>query len=371
MNKPNLIIRLHRRLLPNNETIGWVPYLWLVYLLGFLIPVYAQRSTGELVYSLLLCAAFLVLYFRAYWVSGRQLWPYIAAIALIGALGLPIHGTAMTFFIFAGSFAGYADRPRTAFTLIAILMAVQTALLLALDLHWIYLLVGNIFTPLIGAVNIYYAELERKNKALQLSRVETEQMARFAERERIGRDLHDLLGHTLSVIALKADLAAKLIPKDPDQAKQHIEEVRHISRTTLQEVREAVRGFREQGLAGELANARTALEAMDVHFHHDPIPTNLPTAVEAALAMILREAITNTVRHAQANNFNIAFQQDADNLTVVIREDGIGGPDKEGQGIRGMRDRIQALNGTLTINRQNGRRITLTIPNPPAPEAGG
>src|SRR5690606_25498793 len=128
-------------------------------------------------------------------------------------------------------------------------------------------------------------------------------LAGLAERERSGRDLHDLLGHTLSLVALKSDLAARLVERDPAAARSEIDAVSRIARDALAQVRSAVSGIRSAGIAAELASAKLLLECDGVTLRHDwdeggLAGGGLSPAIENALALVVREAATNVQRHA-------------------------------------------------------------------------
>src|SRR6185436_16122242 len=245
------------RLLPRDRGIGYLPYLWLVYLVLFLVaPVLRRASTAEWAVTLAALPVFLVLYFRGYWLEGRRLYPIIAAIAALGALFIWRNPGAVAFFIYAGAFVGHVGPPRTAARVLAGVVALLVICVFAMHLPLSTWLPGAVMTPIIGTVNIRQAQIRRASLA---SREEIEQSAQTAERERIARDLHDLLGHSLSLIALKSELAAKLAERDPARAAAEIREVEQVSRQALGEVRAAVRGYRSLGLAAELAHAQKAL----------------------------------------------------------------------------------------------------------------
>ena len=153
---------------------------------------------------------------------------------------------------------------------------------------------------LVGFGNHYWALSHCAAEKLQLAQEEIEHLAKVAERERIARDLHDLLGHTLSLITLKAELARKLVDRDPQRAKQEMQDVEHTSRAALADVREAISGYRGQGLAAELLRARQTLETAGITVDCEASEVPLSPAQETVLALALREAVTNVVRHAQA-----------------------------------------------------------------------
>ena len=179
-------------------------------------------------------------------------------------------------------------------------------------------------------------------------------LAAVAERERIARDLHDLLGHTLSVITIKAELAAKLAARGDRRAEQEMREVESISRGALREVREAVVGFRRADLDAELANARLACEAGDIRLAVDRPSIELLPDREAVLAMSLREAITNVVRHADARHCRTSLAREGERIRLTVADDGRGGVIREGAGLAGMRERVEQARGEMTIELPTG-----------------
>src|SRR5690606_17486442 len=155
-------------------------------------------------------------------------------------------------------------------------------------------------------VNVERAS-EEKDHELRLSHDEVRRLAATAERERIGRDLHDLLGHTLSLITLKLELSRKLFDRDPAASRRELEDAEAVARHALAEVRSAVTGIRAADLAAELASARLMLESSCVHLDYDVPPTGLSPDIERGLALVLREAATNIARHANAGVAQIIF----------------------------------------------------------------
>jgi two-component system sensor histidine kinase DesK len=183
-----------------------------------------------------------------------------------------------------------------------------------------------------------------------------------AERERIARDLHDILGHTLSVVILKSELAARVIDHDPKAAKAHIEEVERISRDALREVREAIAGYHRGDLRTELEHARSTLETagLVVEEHCDTI--EMPTAYERVFALALREAVTNIVRHANAQRCSISLRLRRQAYVLEIHDNGVGGALEPGMGMRGIRERVSALGGTAIWQNDHGTRLAIEVP---------
>ena len=174
---------------------------------------------------------------------------------------------------------------------------------------------------------------EEKDAELQLSHDEVRRLAATAERERIGRDLHDLLGHTLSLITLKLELSRKLFDRDPDAARREVEEAEKVARHALAEVRSAVSGIRAADLAAELASARLLLESSGVQLDYEHPPADLPDDVERGLSLVLREAVTNIARHAEARAATIEVRREHASVCMLISDNGRGGIDADGNGL--------------------------------------
>lgn len=366
----NRLLRLHRRLLPNRPEIGWMPYLWLVYLIFFYFKWYfVPFEPVEFGISLAATALFLALYFRGYWLKGRRQLFNMAAICALGVILGPVNPGASVFFIYAASYTGHLGGRRRGVAAMAGINAIVGLETLLLDMpfnFWFWpLLIGN----MVGLINLYYAELERKSAALKLSQDEVRRLAATAERERIARDLHDVLGHTLSVIAIKAELAGKLITRQPTRAVEEILAVQRIAREALAEVRDTVRGYRAAGLASECASARLALEAAGIRFEAQLPEKPLPPQTDSLLAIVLREAVTNILRHApDAGICELSFVRDRYRCSMTIRDDNPHPPRKlqQGSGLTGMRERLEQVGGRLDVAINGGMTLTATVPLPVA-----
>jgi two-component system sensor histidine kinase DesK len=195
-----------------------------------------------------------------------------------------------------------------------------------------------------------------------------------AERERIARDLHDVLGHTLSLIVLKAELASRLAGRDPERAAAEIRDVERVSRKALAEVREAIRGYHAT-LEDEVARAGSLLRAAGIHAGLAVQLPPLDRAREEAVALALREAVTNVVRHSGATTCAVRLSASGDACTLAVEDDGRGGIAAEGHGLRGMRERVEALGGTVRWACRRGTTLTVTLPRgeggePALPPAG-
>jgi len=367
-----LLTSIHRRLLPPNPWIGWMPYLWLIYLGFFYGKYFFMTPPGrEIVAVIITSALFLRLYFSGYWRHGRQLWLNIGGLAALGAIMAPINAGSSVFLIYAGSFTPFVGSRRVTIAMVAGLLLVVGLEAFFVQPNPGFWAPAAILIPLIALANYHYYSMARKESALRKSREEVRQLATVAERERIARDLHDLLGHTLSVIALKSELAAKLVERDATRAGNEIRDVERISREALVEVREAVTGYRRQGLGGELDSAVLALKAADIAYRTEGKAPELSAPAESVLAMVLREAVTNVIRHAGAGRCRIALDSRNGVTRLVVEDDGRGARTYGGgSGLDGMRARVEDLGGEFRIEADGGTRLTVTLPpdTAPAPE---
>lgn len=191
-----------------------------------------------------------------------------------------------------------------------------------------------------------------------------DRMAKVAERERIARDLHDVLGHTLSLITLKAELADQLLtePADIDRARREVADVKAISRAALAEVRQTIRGYRVATFETELDRVAAMLRAAGIALTCERDTVNLDSPHEVALGMVLREAVTNVVRHARAQKCHIRVQKTGATLSLEVEDDGPGGAYPEGEGLRGMRERIEPLGGSVLLQKSGGTRLRVCVP---------
>jgi two-component system sensor histidine kinase DesK len=342
----------------------WLPFIWLAYLCFFFVhPVFDHVGPAEWALDIAGVAVFLALYFAFFLVpSPRNRW-CIVGMLLLGIAFAPWNGGAVGFFIYAASLTPFAVESEKAAVagLFGIVCLVALEWRLA-HLENSFLAVGVFFCAIVGGGNIYFAQRNRNLRKLRLAHDEIEHLAKVAERERIARDLHDVLGHTLSLIALKSELAGKLVDRDPEQARREIHDVENAARDALSEVRQAILGYRSKGLNEEFKQARTTLETAGVAVDLQSAPIKLPAAQEGVLSLALKEAVTNVVRHAQAQHCWVRFERVNGHCVLQVRDDGRGGSQVEGNGLRGMRERIEALGGELHRSTVNGTSLEIKLP---------
>ncbi|MBA8884039.1 sensor histidine kinase [Dokdonella fugitiva] len=361
------------RLSPDLAEQGWAP-LWSLLYLGFLFLNYNGRPTSTwLPPTVLSVCVFLPLYFRALQVCGRRRLYYGAAIALLGYALIAVNTGANTYLIYAGACASAAGISlRRLIEIIAGALVVFSLELWLLGWPGEYIALSVTITAMVGlaisAANHFHHEKRLRLAELKLSHDEVRRLAALAERERIGRDLHDLLGHTLSLITLKSELAVKLFERDAQAARREIADVERVARDALGQVRRAVTGIRTAGLSAELASARLLLESSDVRLEYELAEAPLPAEIETVLALTVREAVTNIQRHAHATRARVQVGVEDGVAHLEISDDGIGATIVPGNGLGGMRERLALLDGRLEIQSVRGRgtRVAASVPLPPA-----
>jgi two-component system sensor histidine kinase DesK len=386
-----LLLRWRARLVPESLGLGWMPiftlgylaFLFMPFVLGWLADArggWVGAASQVLWPTLLSIAVFLPLYFASYRFEFAGKLACMLAIAGIGYALMPVNPFANAYTIYAIGFAAGAGRTLWSRMAWALLILGGLCLeIVLLDIPVFVFLITLLVSLGVFFGQYHFIENLRKRAELKLSHDEVRRLATLAERERIGRDLHDLLGHTLSLVALKSDLAGKLLARGDGSdaravearaaAQREIAEVSRVAREALAQVRSAVTGIRAAGIAAELVSAKLLLETDGVAFAAQIDPRwleggALPADVEIALAMTVREAVTNIQRHARARNASVELETIGGDAVLRIVDDGRGGAIVPGNGLGGMRERIEALGGRLRIEsrRGEGTRIEARLP---------
>jgi two-component system sensor histidine kinase DesK len=359
------------KIYPNHGRHRWMPILWLPFMIWFFVdPIWRHAGPllwiGNTLYGLLFVWLYLYAFSRP---EPRKLFA-VAAMTVMAAILIPFNnGAVACLLVYAIAAGGSTTSLRRVLSLIALDVA-----LLGWFAHRMHVPVefwGSmlLLIILVGLGNHFGVIAHCAETKLQLAQDEIEHLAKVAERERIARDLHDLLGHTLSLVTLKAELARKLVDRDPQRAKQEMQDVEHTSRAALADVREAISGYRGQGLAAELLRARQTLETAGIAVDCEASEVPLSPAQETVLALALREAVTNVVRHAQAQTCSVRLGRDEQLCTLEIADNGCGAEAPEGNGLRGMRERLEAIGGSLQRQTAAGTRLVIHLPLAPMASA--
>jgi two-component system, NarL family, sensor histidine kinase DesK len=367
---------------------GWrrvaLPALPLAYLVYVAISVTENSHGANRVAGYIILAAFAACWLAppllisdqasARTISGRTFWAYFGVLLALSLAELPFaHAAGFVAFIFltmlSVAYLGRRSVPLVAALSVAALVVPVVIPSWHLSLGASFGDVTPVAIPVVAIVTFITLQVLRGNQALAEARAELARLAAENERMRIARDLHDLLGHSLTTITVKASLARRLGPADPAQALGHIAEVEELCRRALADVRSAVSGYRDVTLAGELARGRELLRASG-------IAADLPTATDAVdpahqelFGWAVREGLTNVVRHARASYCTIRLSP----LAVEIVDDGVGdratgGDAPPGNGLSGLRERVTAAGGSVDVGplQAGGWQLRVTL----APEDG-
>ncbi|MEU2246343.1 sensor histidine kinase [Streptomyces sp. NPDC019224] len=325
---------------------------------------------------LVFVGAYLILVFRH---TSKALDPFRvrASLAFLGALAVLLSLTFGTpwlvLFVYVAVSVGATLPLRTARWLIPVVTAVMAGVGATLE-DARDTLVALVFPALLGGFAMTgVRQLVRTTIELRAARATVAQLAANEERLRLARDLHDLLGHSLSLITLKSELAGRMLPDRPELAAAQVADIEQVSRQALADVRSAVTGYRRPTLPGELAGARTALAAAGVTAEVPAdAPDGLPEKAEEVLAWGLREAVTNVVRHSGAHRCTVTLAPrqalDGRVLELTVADDGRGATGTApGNGLTGLAERLATVDGTLitrATHPRSGKGFTMVLSVP-------
>jgi two-component system sensor histidine kinase DesK len=353
---------------------GWrrffFPAFWLIYLGQAASGVHKHAHGAAAFVGYLLIATFAAVYLMSLpvgWASqrvpSRTFWLlYAAALAITVAEGFIAHADALVFLVYIAVLT-VATRRRFALPAV-VAMTVAAGVLPRIvpgwggEVGW-----GIAMSVLLVPLAMFgFFRIVQANIALAAARAEVARLAAENERSRIARDLHDLLGHSLTTITVKAGLARRLAEHgDAERAFAEIAEVEKLSRRTLGDVRAAVSAHHEVSLTGELATAREVLRAAGMVAELPPSVAEVDPTVSELFGWVVREAVTNVVRHSRANHVRITLGPNF----VEVFDDGRGGVPGAGHGLRGLRERVEAAGGTLTAAGSiSGFRVRAEVPVP-------
>jgi len=352
---------------PGRFRKNWLGLLWLIYLLWLPVQPILEHASWQ-IWTITGVSVLVFLPLYLYDVYFADDWRVSLVIILVmfalGTAVMPLNVGASSYFVYGAGMIGWTFTPRRAYRC----LAGYCAAIPLLSAWWLHDIIWGwsmalVFSSIVGISCIAQAEERRTNARLTLANETVERLAKVAERERIARDLHDVLGHTLSLIVLKSELASKLADRDAAAAANEIRDVEKIARDALGELREAVTGYRSAGIAAEIDRAKNVLETAGVAVDAQADQVRLPPTHEGVLALAIRESVTNVVRHAQAQSVRLRLAQHDGVARYEIVDDGRGSTVmREGNGLAGMRERIEALGGTMQRDGRDGTRLVLTVP---------
>ncbi|OAB42321.1 sensor histidine kinase [Paenibacillus glacialis] len=354
------------------EKLGFFPYVWLIYLFLPIINT-AQEQGLKLVLGYLMIGVFAISYRQLYFASEEGSFSYWLATQMVIIFILSYFYNPYNFFMgfFTANFIGYYTNSfKFKVSLGSLAIIVSLPIILNLNsiapkqyLFFLPFLIIMLMSPFgIRSMN-RHQQLELK---LDEANEHIKQLVKREERMRIARDLHDTLGHTLSLITLKSQIVDRLITKDPARAQLEAKEIERTSRAALRQVRELVSDMRAVTIAEEMLEVQVILQSADItsHFEGDAKLVGIPDLTQNILSLCLREAITNIIKHSRAKNCNVTLEQKNSEVTLIVRDDGIGLKEDhhDGNGLKGMNERLSLIEGSLAVSSGEGTTYTINIP---------
>jgi two-component system sensor histidine kinase DesK len=356
------------------KKLGYFPYLWLLYI-SMPIIYMTQEQGLKAVCGYIMIGVFIFTYRQLYFVEGRPSFSYLLALQMLIILILTLFYSPYNMFMgfFSSNFIGWhTDKFKFKVSIIA-LMIIETLPII--------INMGNIspkeYLFLIPFIIIMLATpfgmrsmKKHQNLELQLDQANEhiKQLIKREERMRISRDLHDTLGHTLSLITLKSQLVEKLVDKNPTRARLEAKEIERTSRAALKQVRELVSDMRAVTLTEELIEVKVILQSAHIGLavEGNIKLAGIPDLTQNILSMCLREAITNIVKHSQASSCTIHIEQLEAKIMLTVQDNGIGcdvdNHSLQGNGLKGMRERLSLIEGSVVLSSNKGTTLTITSP---------
>ncbi|EXX87138.1 histidine kinase [Paenibacillus darwinianus] len=369
------------------KNTGLSPYVWVVfYILPFYF-IFRSSSPYEVAIGILMIIGFFVCYVLSFVSRGWLVYFWTSVQILISIMMTLLFGY-VYFALFLAFFIGNIQNRVGFFTLYSIHLL---STVFSINYGFVtqnpvfitqlpFVLVSLVAVILLPVTTYNRNKSDKLQGQLENANKRISELVKLEERQRIARDLHDTLGQKLSLIGLKSDLAGKLIGSDPHRALAEISDVRQTARMALKEVREMVTQMRGTSMEDEIFRIKQILSAAQIEFilEGDPKLTDTSLLNETVISMCLKEAITNVVRHSRATACSVAIEPSRTELVVRVKDNGIGIGGGEparfrGHGIRGMKERLEFVNGSLQIESDNGTTVIVKVPNvvqQPEKEAG-
>jgi two-component system, NarL family, sensor histidine kinase DesK len=355
---------------------GIYPYIWTVLCILPFYFIFQSSSTIEIIVGILLTILFFIFYRIAFISKG---WPvYLWTFLLIG---ISITSTSLFSYVYFAFFLAYFIgniKDRIAFITLYFVHLISTSV----SINYNIVLHEELFLKQLPFVIIIWISVillpfsihNRKERGQLEEKLEDankriSELVKLEERQRIARDLHDTLGQKLSLIGLKSDLARRLINKDPDQARNELKDVQQTARTALNEVRKMVSSMRGIRLKDEIIRVKQILKAAQINFvsEQEFTLTNVSLLTENILSMCLKEAVNNVVKHSGASSCYISIEQSWNETVIIVRDDGVFSGEEDyfarGNGLIGMNERLEFVNGSLDVITKEGTTLIIKVPN--------
>lgn len=358
-----------------HKSTGLSPYVWVVfYILPFYF-IFRSTSTYQVVFGTLMIVMFFAFYVLSFLAKGWLVYFWTSLQILISITMSLVFGY-IYFSLFLAFFIGNIKNKAGFITLYSIHLVTTIITvnygLLTRNPFFItqlpFVLVSVVGVILLPVTNYNRNKNDQLQGQLEDANKRISELVKLEERQRIARDLHDTLGQKLSLIGLKSDLAGKLMTQDTERAQAEINDVRQTARTALKEVREMVTRMRGTRLTDEIFRIQQILKAAQIEltFEGTLEPENLSLMNENVISMCLKEAVNNIVKHSNATACFIVIESTETDLVARVKDNGTGfviDARNRGNGLRGMRERLEFVNGSMEFTSGEGTTLVLRVPN--------
>lgn len=350
-------------------------YTWIIFCLLPFFFIFRSSSPFGIAIGIILLVLFFISYIFSFKAKSDIVYMWLSFEMIINILMTLLFGF-VYFALFTAFFIGNIRHTAGFFIMYGIHIATTIGAVIAgffinielflPQLHFIVIcLIGTVLLPF----NLYYRnKRENLEGQLEIAKERISELVVYEERQRIARDLHDTLGHKLSLIGLKSDLVGKLISRDPVRAEKELLDIRKTASTALKEVRDLVSDMRSTNIMKELIRVKQILKAAEIKLIivGTPAFSSASPLTENVLSMCMKEAVTNVVKHSYAKVCQITFLSKTDSFEIEVKDDGIGipgaGEHLPGSGLDGIRERLEFVNGNLKLDVSNGTTLKISVP---------
>ncbi|MCM2983918.1 sensor histidine kinase [Niallia circulans] len=351
---------------------GFFPYIFLVYVLLPIIQVMQENGIKQLI-GILLVLVFLLAYRQLYCHMEESIFNYWLVVQILIVMFFSIFYDPNLLFMgyFPANFIGYYSGKKYFYYFYSLF---AISLVIPIIFSWndvnpqsLFFLVPFFIIMLISPFGI-----RSMNRRMDLERqldIANEQISHLVKREermRIARDLHDTLGHTLSLLTLKSQLIAKMVPAQPDSAIQEAKEMESISRSALKQVRELVSDMRAITIREAIVEIQTALQTAEIESELaiELEDGEVPLLTQNIISLCLKEAVTNIIRHSAATISKVSIQQRIGEIELIVQDNGKGvkGDETQGNGLKGMRERLELVDGKWSMTANSGTTLHIIVP---------
>lgn len=352
---------------------GSLPYVYLVYLILPISNITGLETGWGLVFGYLLIGVFLLSYQQIYWATSWSKFLFWFCLQLGIVITLSLWNSPYN--IFMGFYPGYFISWAVQKKHFKVLMSLFITVILGIVIFSYYLFSGYalfqislfIIVMILSPIGFYnFNKQVRLEKELDQANEQVKELVQKEERHRIARDLHDTLGHTLSLITLQSQLVQRLIKSQPEKAIEETKEIEDASRTALTQVRELVSAMRTLKIDEEIKNMEQIVTTAGVDFSFEGMTdfSSIKPLIQNMVGMCIREAGTNIVKHSEATKCKVAIHIEKGVFSVLIHDNGIGIDDNTvfGNGLQGMKERLAFIEGELEIESEQGTYLQIFVP---------